>query len=247
MLIAVVDTETTGTLEQHELWELGVVLVDTEDTAADPRPLWLQSKPERLQDADPRALEVGRYYERTGGLLRDEPSRQRHGIASPSLSPEALAAVVANALAGVRFASCNVTFDTRFVAKWLRRWGQAASWHYSPIDVKSLCYGARPETLGAKTDELLATFRVDVGQCLAWFDLAGDGRHSALGDAYLAVALLYEAMGWGTLYGSRCNDHYGGYRCQRPYGHEGPPHVDRDQRWVRDEDGAIARAIPEAV
>jgi hypothetical protein len=209
MLIAVVDCETNGTESwRHSLWEFGAVLVSADDPSRDPEPLHF-AIPADVEHASPDALRVNRYFERK--LLPDD-SRE-------------CAQMVAARLAGASFASCNVGFDTAFVTRFLRDNGAVPTWHYSPIDIKSLCYGRRRSLLGASTSQLLKAFGVDVEQCLAYFDCRRSdnekyGRHSALADAYLAAALLYEVMGWGTLYGSRCDARWGSYRCQRPFGHE---------------------------
>lgn len=237
MRIAVVDTETTGTDPRvHQMWELGLVVVDADDPARDPEPFWCQVAPD-LSAADPGALQVGRYFERAG-TLREDSARRRSGW-STAPHESALAGQAAHKLAGTRFASCNVSFDVPFVQRWLREQGTVGAWHYSPIDIKSLCYGCHPELLGASTGDIALGMGVDVDQALAWFDLHEEGRHSAIADAYIAACLLYEAMGWGRMYGSRCNDHYGGYRCEGSYGHAGRTHRDRDTSWQKDDAGNL--------
>lgn len=218
MRIAVIDCETTGVEPwRHSLWEFGAVLVSPDDPSQDPEPILLRYRAD-VENASPDALRVNRYYERRPDAV---PDARRHSDTHD----------LAAKLVGVRFASCNVSFDTAFVTKHLRLYGAVPMWHYSPIDIKSLCYGRRRSLLGASTSELLKAFGVDVEQCLAYFDLRRDGRHSAIADAYLAAALLYEAMGWGALYGSQCDARWGSYRCQRLFGHDDGEHGDRGTTW----------------
>jgi DNA polymerase III epsilon subunit-like protein len=232
MRIAVVDTETNGTEPwRHSLWEFGAVMVDSEDTAQDPTPLGFQVEAD-VENASPQALAVGRYFERRGGTILAEPGPTAMGMAER--------------LAGARFASCNVSFDTAFVTRFLRDNGAVPTWHYSPIDIKSLAYGRRRSLMGASTSDLLKAYGVNVEQCLAYYGVRRSGRHSALADAWLAAALLYEVMGWGTLYGSRCDAIWGSYRCGLPFdGHEthrakGALRGQADTTWETDPDGSFS-------
>lgn len=165
-----VDCETTGTNPAvHELWEVALV-------TSDPRPSYSQHfkatvNPLHLELADQKALEVGRFFERHHQL--------------PAEPPRAVAARLREWLDGARLASCNVSFDTAFLRRFLNENGQPVTWHYSPIDIKSLCYGLEPSLLGAKTEALLDFFNVP-------YD--ADTRHTALDDAKLARDLHEAAV-----------------------------------------------------
>ena len=171
MRIAYVDTETTGTNPAiHELWEIAYV-IEEDGREVTNRSFFVT--PQRLEIAEPRALEIGGYWER-----KPDP------MAFSGPFPDQVAEIVADELRDVRFASCNVAFDTAFVRAFLLEHRQPVTWHYSPIDVKSVCYGAWPETFGWKTDDLLR----HAGR------LEDDKRHEARHDAYMARHLLHDAL-----------------------------------------------------
>jgi hypothetical protein len=219
--IVVVDTETNGTeVWRHSAWEVGAVLVPEDRSANLDWRLFRQLAD--MANASPDALRVNRYYQRSGA--------QVGGSSDPRQ--------IIHALDGAIFASCNVSFDVPYMVKLAREHELVPTWHYSPIDIKSLCYGRRRSLFGASTSKLLKAFGVDVDQCLAYFDVTTE-RHSALADAYLATALLYEVMGWGTVYGKpQCEARWGSYRCERAWRHEGDEHRATDgTTWRTDTDG----------
>lgn len=62
--LAFLDTETTGTWPgKHELLEVGVVICDAEPPYGITSSFAIKIKPERIEDAEPMALEVNRYDE----------------------------------------------------------------------------------------------------------------------------------------------------------------------------------------
>lgn len=159
-----IDLETTGTRTRfHEAWEIGCV--DYEGS-------WeFQSfvRPIGLADAEIAALRIGDYARRQQAFAPE---------------PSAVVRQLVSRLDGKRLASCNIAFDIAFLTKLFEDGDYPPVWHYSPIDVKSFCYGADPRTLGMKTDELLAHWQIDVKSA---------GRHTALEDAKLASRLFNAA------------------------------------------------------
>lgn len=173
MKLAFVDTETTGTNPHfHEVWELAVVRLDTD--AAEFEQFVIQVPFVNVDRLDPRAAEVNGFQDRY------EPR---------ALSRHTVAVNVAAFIGDARFCSCNVAFDTAFVREFLYNEHVKPQWHYSPIDVKSLCYGRDPALFGAKTDELIAAAGIEEREFV----------HNALRDAWLAVR-LYQ---WATAHRHR--------------------------------------------
>lgn len=163
MRIAYVDTETTGTNpNNHEVWEIGLVLADEEAMTVESHE-W-QVPFVNIDFADAKALEIGGFQER---------------YAPTHTSRLTVASEFAWRTQEARLASCNISFDTAFLRAFLHGEHVRPAWHYSPIDVKSLCYGCEPVLFGAKTDELLEAFGLEKGA----------ERHTALHDAQLAKAL----------------------------------------------------------
>lgn len=192
----ILDCETTSLKPDYEtgsgvIWELAVI--SREDGIAQ---LW-RMKPD-LTQADPSALAVGRYYERTGDMCRRCQPDRVHDLtlnedddAAHWSGPEALAAHVAPLLSGATLVAANPSFDAGFLTAFLNTHGQAATWHYRLRDIGSMAWAwlqahRLPHHLGtpamdAGTDDLARAMGVDPD---------GFERHSALGDCRLVAAML---------------------------------------------------------
>jgi hypothetical protein len=196
----IIDAETTSLEPDYAtrrggIWELAVIERDSGTEH-----LW-RMLPD-LTAADPAALAVGQYYERTAGMTGGVPGGV-YDLTEPGSSgwsdPAALAAFLAPVLAGATLIAAVPSFDaTKFLAAFLARYGQCREpWHYRLRDIGSMSYGylqacirlgvegrdgamGRP-VMDAGTDDFARALNVDPGQ----FD-----RHSALGDCRLVAAML---------------------------------------------------------
>jgi len=206
------DTETTGLdPDRHAIWELACIVADHPDESYNGEWLW-QIKPD-LTVADPTALRIGQYYRRNQ-LWRAEPRRavilaspwwtdKQRDVPYPSEGTTVvdIARVLARMLDGAHMVGAVPSFDAAFLTRFLRAYGQAATWHHHLVDVEALAVGAlatRPEgrhLLSAA--EALALSRQPwdsnelshaVGVEPKDFD-----RHTALGDARWARA-IYDAV-----------------------------------------------------
>lgn len=203
----IVDTETTSLAPDYEsgsgvIWELAVI-----DRTRQARHLW-RVKPD-LAKADPAALAVGRYYERTRAmctLCRPKRASDLANAASAAdlewSSPQALADEIAPLLDGAILVAANPAFDAGFLAAFLRAHDHAPTWHYRLRDIGSMAYGylakdyspalvregLAPEipAIDAPTDEYALALGID---------LNGFERHSALGDCELVAAMLGKIEG----------------------------------------------------
>lgn len=209
----ILDAETTGLYveQDHELWELGAIRRDGSSRAEH---LW--RVPPDLTYADPAALEVNRYHERTQttgfrrGDLGHPESAEAHDLAgldttSPMWwsAPEPLARTLTQLLDDVTIVAANPTFDAGFLTAFLEQYGPArAPWHYRLRDIGSLAYGylsGRPECArpgpaggcwpGGRAIPPLDASTDDFAIALG-VDPEGFLRHSALGDCLLAEAML---------------------------------------------------------
>jgi hypothetical protein len=170
-----------------------------------------------LAKADPVALRVGRYYERTAGMywhsaygrITQNPrafydlARAGEGYWS---QPGALAARVARVLDGAVLVAANPAFDAGFLAAFLRHHGQAPTWHYRLRDIGSMAWAylwGRELTTRRNLGEDEGTFtgrrRPDLPAIDASTDAFAEAmgvnrarfeRHSALGDCRLLAAKL---------------------------------------------------------
>jgi DNA polymerase III epsilon subunit-like protein len=178
MKIAFVDCETTGVDPSlgHEIWEIGLIL---RHDGGDTEHQWFL-KPD-LTAADPAALPVGRYYERTPATWSD---------------PAAVAPVLARLLDRAELVGSSVWFDAGFLRAFLRANGECGTWSRHLVDVRQRAIGyllgkgaaARWDEWDVdswKTQDIFTRLGVDLGQFSA---------HEALEDARIARA-VYDATG----------------------------------------------------
>lgn len=132
---AILDTETTGLdPHRHEVWEIAVIV---RENGTDTEARWMV-RPD-LSTADPRALRIGRFYERTVGVMWSDPGRAAQELA--------------RMLDGAVVVGSNPSFDQAFLTRWLRAYGQCWTAHYRTIDVITLGWGHLMGTKGIERSE----------------------------------------------------------------------------------------------
>lgn len=189
----IVDTETTGLdPARHEVWEIAVI--DREDGTEH---LW-RMKPD-LVKADPAALRVGRYYDRArdmcGGCMRPDRAYDLIGWTGKDpyewSSPAAVAEVAASLLDGATLIAANPAFDAGFLAVFLNRHGQAATWHYRLRDIGSMAWAwLQAHHLPHHLDTPSMDAGTDDFACALGVEPEKFERHTALGDCRLVKAML---------------------------------------------------------
>lgn len=194
-----VDVETTGLNPyQHEVWEIAVIerriihhaeqpdqLVDTEHL--------FYLRPD-LSKADPAALTIGRFYERTTHLEDAFQRPYAHGVKTWD-QPSAVARHLARLFDGKHLVGAVPSFDAMFLARLLFKQGQMATWHYHLIDVQALAVGYLAGL--AHAQELLPPVvppysGEDLGRRLG-VTVDPAARHTAMGDAHWARD-MYDAV-----------------------------------------------------
>ncbi len=134
--LAFTDVETTGLDEtQHEIIEIGLVVADqrTLDTVAQ---LNVMIKPEHIERAERRALEINGYDEaawRDAGPLKDAMD------------------VYAQMTAGAIFAAHNVTHDWAFIKAAFRQTGVINQMDYHRIDLWTVAYEKLKDCAGVRS------------------------------------------------------------------------------------------------
>lgn len=167
--VAFIDTETTGLdPERHEVWEVGIIVDGFEHHYA--------IRPD-LTKADPTALNIGRFYERTTVFKWEW------------WTPKLAAETIARRLDGRHLVGAIPWFDDRFLRAFLNANGHQGTWHYHLIDVEALAVGY----LAAKGEHVELPYRSKDLSRLVGVDPDDFEAHTALGDARWAKA-VYEAV-----------------------------------------------------
>jgi DNA polymerase III epsilon subunit-like protein len=181
--IAFVDTETTGLEpDRHDVWEIAVITADHDRNVGvvnEQEYVWLIIPD--LSKADPTALRISRFYERTSLVAREW---KNNGWSGNWSNPNVVAPHLAKLLAGRHLIGAVPSFDEKFLDRFLRRFGVCLAAHYHLIDVENLAAAKLRMPPPWDSEELSRALSVDPDR----FE-----RHTALGDARWAKA-LYEAV-----------------------------------------------------
>jgi hypothetical protein len=164
------DTETTGlNSDQHEIWDLAFIR-DGEEHEYHFQP--------DLTKADPMALKIGHYYERS--LALDWKWNGRSDCSTDTSSE------IARLLYGRHIVGAVPSFDDAFLKRFMLANGQAVStWHYHLICVENLIAGKLGIAPPWKSDDLSRAIGVEPPK--------DADRHTAIGDARWVKA-MYEAV-----------------------------------------------------
>lgn len=183
--IVFIDTETTGLdITRHSVWEIALIVWNAEHEGWDDHvfDIW----PADLHMADPGALRINRFYERT-----DIPKNTGSGF---WVSPNDVSDKIAHMTAGKVLIGANPGFDAAFVGKLLASCYFAPAWDYHMIDITSMAIGFLS---GLRGDE---NFDFPIPYSSGWIanQLSierSKERHTALGDAQEVQALWLRIMG----------------------------------------------------
>lgn len=192
MTLVSLDSETTGLdPDAHEIWELALIVRGHRVSERDGT--YLFQLPVDLSKADPEALKIGRFHERSMQLGAAVPWYE--GAAGPSPSGESveprfvrpahLAAWLPALLDRAQLVGVNPGFDAGFLRRLLRGNGQHPSWDYHLTDLWAmtrgflLAQGVAVSELPSRSDDLSRAVAVEPP--------SGSDRHSALGDSVWAM------------------------------------------------------------
>lgn len=131
MKIAITDIETTGLDPlKHEIIEIGCIIFDSE-TLEGEFCIDIKLHPERIEDADAKALEVNGYTK----------EKWNHPL---TFSQKDGLEFFAKATEGCHFMAHNVTFDWSFIEASFKRHGVEHTFNYHHLDTLSMCYARIP-------------------------------------------------------------------------------------------------------
>lgn len=192
--LAFVDTETTGLdPRQHEVWEVALILRDSE--CVETERVWQIAVD--LGRADPVALSIGRFYERS---LQANPGLEVAEGGRAAVTPaHAFAKEFAELTHGAHLVGAVPSFDDAFLKRLLRIFHQCPGWHYHLVDVEALAAGAiAAEAFETRTgDAFVEQLAVatppwnssDLSRAVG-VDPDMFPKHTALGDARWAKAIF---------------------------------------------------------
>lgn len=172
------DCETTGlSTARHDAWNIAWIEWDetTKDWREEVRYIW----PPALQNAEPMALSVNQFYQRT------QPVSIEDQIITWS-DPRYVAEELAYASAGKHIVGACPWFDAGFYEKLLLAHGYCPAWHYHMIDVEALAIGflgGRSMEQSTRTIELPLPWKSDwISDRLGLIRPGTKDRHTAIGD-----------------------------------------------------------------
>lgn len=190
--IAFLDVETTGLHPtEHDIWEVGLILDPPTPVLFaqqlgfmfEPAGEYLWQLPVSLAKADLIGLNIGQFNTRYKPADTTDPGHFAYQFSQLTWGRHIIGAVP--------------SFDTERLGTLLRANGQAAGWHYQPIDFETLIVGwLRAQGSRLQDGDLLELpwnsndLSRAVGVDPTQFD-----RHTALGDCQWAKACWHAVMG----------------------------------------------------
>lgn len=169
--LAFVDCETTGLdPDRHQVWEVGLVLADSDELDNVDEHVW--HLPVHLRRADPMALRISGF-------------RQRHGVRDEVINLDVFAPQLAQLTDGAHLVGAVPSFDEERLRRILRAHGECPTWHYHLIDIEAMAVGwlhARGENR-PPVDLSLPWESNELSRACGIEPPSDDERHTALGDA----------------------------------------------------------------
>lgn len=183
--LAFVDTETTGLdADEHEIWEVGLVLAYSDDPATRIKQCqWLlDANPAK---GNPISLNISGFHERhpKGWKLLREPEPNNYA------NRLHFAIEFGRLTYGAHLVGAVPSFDEERLRKLLLNRGFSPGWHYHPIDIEAMAVGylrgrrSATSTGQGITDLSLPWKSDDLSRACGVEPPNEEDRHTALGDA----------------------------------------------------------------
>ena len=206
--IVFIDTETTSLRPDRKAWEVAMIRRADHDDVGDETSSFIDTDDIDLPNADPFALNVGRFWDRHPQALLDQKlcevgaSYSVHDFRDKSLwstlDGEVLGAYQAAQVVqlwthGAHLVGAVPNFDAEVLAALLRDNFLTPTWHYHLVDVENLAVGwlagrePKPVLPPWKSDDLTRLLGVEPA--------SEQERHTALGDARWAARIYDKVMG----------------------------------------------------
>ena len=200
--IVFIDTETTSLRPDRKAWEVAMIRRADHDDAGDETSFFIHIDDIDLPNADPFALNVGRFWQRHPQAVTDarvgygvhdfEDTSMWSTLRGEVLDAGTAAQVVRLWTHGAHLVGAVPNFDAEVLAALLRDNWLTPTWHYHLIDVENLAVG----WLAGRGETVLPPWKSDDLSRMVGVDAATDEeRHTALGDARWAMRIYDKVMG----------------------------------------------------
>jgi DNA polymerase III epsilon subunit-like protein len=182
-----IDTETTGLDPyKHEIWDLALIKEDGTEYQ------WFV-KP-NLRDADPVALEIGRYYNRTS--QHSQIWKFNNGYEGKWSSWGEVLETVRELTWNKHLCGAVPSFDEERLRRLMQEHGIPFKWHYHLIDIEALAVGYLKACRSGDAESVENVLPWKSRELYKALGVESDPttEHTALGDARLAKAVYERIM-----------------------------------------------------
>ena len=200
--IVFIDTETTSLRPDRRAWEVGMIRRADHRDAGQEISFFIHIDDIDLPNADPFALDVGRFWQRHPLAVTDarvgydvhdfEDTSMWSTLRGEVLDAGTAAQVVRLWTHGAHLVGSVPNFDAEVLAALLRDNWLTPTWHYHLIDVENLAVG----WLAGRGESVLPPWKSDdLTRRLGVEPATEQERHTALGDARWAMRIYDKVMG----------------------------------------------------
>jgi DNA polymerase III epsilon subunit-like protein len=201
--IVAVDVETTSVRPDRRAWDIGLIR-RTPDGVETTFQAFIAGVDLDLGNADHRALQVGRFHQRHPDYRRQPDLFYAPGVdQSPAPREYDVWRQVEWLTRGAELVGYNVAFDAATLDSCMRANGISPSFGYHLIEVRSLLAGFLRGAGAWTLDDFGTKPAGDLRAMMAAVDMpepAADVRHTALGDARMALDLYDAVMRGGNVF-----------------------------------------------
>ena len=201
--IVFIDTETTSLRPDRKAWEVAMIRRADHDDVGDETSFFIDTDDIDLPNADPFALNVGRFWDRHPGVTGGRfVGFDVHDFDGKSLWAGLNGAVVDGFTAaqivrlwthGAHLVGAVPNFDAEVLAALLRDNFLTPTWSYHLVDVENLAVGY---VAGREHVTILPPWKSDdLTRMLGVEPASEKERHTALGDARWALRIYDAVMG----------------------------------------------------
>jgi DNA polymerase III epsilon subunit-like protein len=205
MQMIFVDTETTGLdLDRHEVWEIGMVMADSDNPFTEPETALVRVEPTWMENADPGALRVNRYYSKTAHLRGTSRASGVDPTGETWSDPYSVAVYLCLLFENAIIVGNNPAFDEMFLAKFAREHSQTLAPFHRKINVVDMALQRCHDMASGNIKSDIPNLAEDATRLPhssskvlnAALCPANEDPHTAMGDAWHVYHAYLHLTGW---------------------------------------------------